>query len=58
VEILLDDPSLGLRIPPMIWATEYKFSPDAALLVFASDVYKAEDYIRDYAEYLALVSKP
>lgn len=57
-EILLDDPLVGLHIPPMIWATEYKFTPDAALLVFASDIYKAEDYIRDYGEYLRLVGKP
>jgi acetyltransferase-like isoleucine patch superfamily enzyme len=57
-EVLLDDPALGLYIPPMLWATEYKFTADAALLVFASDIYKAEDYIRDYAEFLALVSKP
>jgi dTDP-4-dehydrorhamnose 3,5-epimerase-like enzyme len=47
-EILLDHSHLGLHIPPMIWATEYKYSPDAVLLVLASDVYKAEDYIRDY----------
>jgi UDP-2-acetamido-3-amino-2,3-dideoxy-glucuronate N-acetyltransferase len=57
-EIQLGDPSLGLYIPPMIWATEYKFTSDAALLVFASDIYKAEDYIRDYGDYLRLVSKP
>ncbi|MBV6451479.1 MAG: UDP-3-O-(3-hydroxymyristoyl)glucosamine N-acyltransferase [Anaerolineales bacterium] len=56
-EVLLDDPTLGLHIPPMIWATEYKFSSDAALLVFASDIYKAEDYIRDYGDYLKAVSK-
>lgn len=54
-EILLDRPTLGLYIPPMIWATEYKFTSDAVLLVLASDIYKAEDYIRDYDEYLAFV---
>lgn len=57
-EVLLDDPALGLYIPPMLWATEYKFTSDAALLVFASDMYKAEDYIRDYGDYLRLVLKP
>jgi hypothetical protein len=56
-EIALDRPTLGLHIAPMIWATQYKFSPDAVLLVLASDIYKAEDYIRDYDEYLKLVSK-
>lgn len=52
VEVLLDRPNLGLYIPPLVWATEYKYSPDAVLLVLASDVYKAEDYIRDYDLFL------
>jgi hypothetical protein len=41
----------------MIWATEYKFTKDAVLIVLASDIYKAEDYIRSYNEYLELVTK-
>jgi serine acetyltransferase len=56
-EVHLDRPTLGLHVPPMIWATEYKFTRDAVLLVLASDVYKAEDYIRSYTEYLELISK-
>ena len=56
-EVRLDKPTLGLHIPPKVWATQYKFTADAALLVFASDVYKAEDYIRNYNEYLEYVSK-
>lgn len=51
-EIMLDCPNLGLHIPPLIWATEYKYSQDAVLLVFASDIYKEEDYIRDYNDFL------
>ena len=54
-EVVLDRPNVGLHLPPMIWASQYQYSPDAVLLVLASDVYKAEDYIRDYDEYLALV---
>jgi len=56
-EVTLDRPNLGLYIPPMIWVTLYKFSSDAVLLVLASDVYKADDYVRDYDEYLNLVAK-
>jgi len=41
----------------MIWATQHKFTLDAILLVLASDIYKADDYIRNYEEYLKLVSK-
>jgi len=53
-EIVLDSPSIGVHIPPMIWATQYRYSADAVLLVLASDVYKPEDYIRDYAEFCSL----
>jgi UDP-2-acetamido-3-amino-2,3-dideoxy-glucuronate N-acetyltransferase len=53
----LDKPTLGLHIPPMIWATEYRFTQDAVLVVLASDVYKPEDYIRSYDEYLDLLTK-
>lgn len=56
-EARLDRPTLGLHLPPMIWATQYKFTPDATLLALASDIYKAEDYIRNYDEYLELISK-
>jgi UDP-2-acetamido-3-amino-2,3-dideoxy-glucuronate N-acetyltransferase len=53
-EILLNRPDLGLHVPPLVWTTEYKYSPDAVLLVLASDVYREDDYIRDLDEYLAL----
>ncbi len=51
-EVLLNHPNLGLHIPPMVWTTEYKYSPDAVLMVLASDVYKAGNYIRDYDLFL------
>ena len=54
-EVSLNRPNLGLHIPPMIWATEYKYSPDAVLLVLASEVYEAADYIRNYDQFLAEV---
>lgn len=54
-EVTLDTPQLGLYIPPMVWGTQYKYSPDAVLLVLASEPYDAEDYIRDYEEFLIAV---
>jgi UDP-2-acetamido-3-amino-2,3-dideoxy-glucuronate N-acetyltransferase len=57
-EYCLDKPWLGLYMPPRIWRTLYKFSPDAILAVFASHDYDPSDYIRDYDEFLALVSTP
>jgi len=47
-EYVLDRPDLGLYIPPMAWASQYNYSGDAVLLVFASRPYEEDDYIRDY----------
>lgn len=55
-EIVLDFPGVGVHVPPMVWAVQYKFSPDAALLVLASESYDPDDYIRDYEDYRRLVS--
>jgi acetyltransferase-like isoleucine patch superfamily enzyme len=54
-EFLLDAPSIGLHIAPMVWATQYQYSEDAVLLVLASEWYNSESYIRDYAQFLELV---
>jgi len=51
-EFLLDRPTFGVHVPPMVWATEYKHSQDSRLLVFASEHYDPADYIRDYQIYL------
>jgi acetyltransferase-like isoleucine patch superfamily enzyme/dTDP-4-dehydrorhamnose 3,5-epimerase-like enzyme len=53
-EFSLDSATKGVYIPPMVWATQYKFTRDAILLVFASDFYDPDDYIRDYAEFRVL----
>ena len=54
-EVVLDRPDLGLYVPPMVWAAQFHYSPDAVLLVLASDVYDADDYIRSYDEFRSLV---
>jgi hypothetical protein len=41
----------------MVWATQYKYSPDAVLLVLSSDIYNPKDYINNYDEFLALINK-
>ena len=53
-EFILDRPEIGLHLRPMVWGIQYKYSSDAVLLVFASHTYDADDYIRDYDEFLAL----
>jgi acetyltransferase-like isoleucine patch superfamily enzyme/dTDP-4-dehydrorhamnose 3,5-epimerase-like enzyme len=52
-EITLDSPEVALHIPPMVWGIQYKYSADAVLLVLASEEYDANDYIRDYDQFLA-----
>jgi acetyltransferase-like isoleucine patch superfamily enzyme len=52
-EVELSDPSLGLHIPAMVWGSQFHFSSDAVLGVFASRPYEPDDYIRTYREFLA-----
>jgi acetyltransferase-like isoleucine patch superfamily enzyme len=54
-ECILDRPEVGLYIPPLVWAAQYRYSANAALVVFASHSYAAADYIRDYEEYLGMI---
>ena len=51
-EVTLDRPDMGVFMPEMIWGTQYRYSQDAVLLVFASRAYEAEDYLRTYDEFL------
>lgn len=50
--VVLNRPFYGLHIPPGIWAHEQGFSSGSVCLVLASEKYDAEDYIRDYEEFL------
>jgi acetyltransferase-like isoleucine patch superfamily enzyme/dTDP-4-dehydrorhamnose 3,5-epimerase-like enzyme len=54
-EFVLNSPGVGLYLPPMIWGIQYKYSDNAVLLVLASHAYDADDYVRDYDEFLQLV---
>lgn len=52
-EVILDRPDVGIYMPQMIWGTQYRYSADAVLLVFASKPYDSDDYIRTYESFLA-----
>lgn len=52
-QVRLDRPSIGLYMPPMTWGTQYQYSPDAVLGVFASLPYDSSDYIREYETFLS-----
>lgn len=52
VIVTLDKPRMGVYIPPMYWKDMYDFSTDSVLLVLSDEYYNADEYIRDYEEYL------
>jgi len=54
--VILDRPNVGLYMPAMIWGSQYRFSADTVLLVFASHEYDPADYIRSYDEFLSAVA--
>ena len=54
--VVLNSPDRGLYIPPLTWGGQYQFSSDAVLLVLASHEYDDADYVRTYADFLAISS--
>ncbi len=55
--ISLEKPYEGLYVPNDMWREMYHFSEDAVLLVLASDIYREEDYIRDYDKFLEFLNE-
>ena len=49
---MMDRPWKGLLIPSGLWRDLENFSGGAVLLCLASEKYDANDYIRDYKEFL------
>ena len=57
-EVTLDRPDTGLYMPALVWGTQYRYTKDAVLLVFASRPYEASDYLRTYDDFLAELNRP
>lgn len=53
---VLNRPHTGIYLPKMMWKDMYDFSKDSVLLCLASEHYDATEYIREYDEYLKIVS--
>lgn len=62
-EVLLDDsktkrlvhlnqPNIGLHVPPGIWASEINFSSGSICLVLVSHSYDKDDYLRNYKDFV------
>ena len=49
---ILNRPYQGLCVMPGMWRDLDDFSSGAVCMVLASDLYDADDYIRDYKEFL------
>jgi UDP-2-acetamido-3-amino-2,3-dideoxy-glucuronate N-acetyltransferase len=51
--LLLDEPTVGLYVPPMTWSSQFRYDPQSVMLVLASHPYDPGDYIREYESFLA-----
>ena len=47
----------GIYVSNNMWREMFDFSPDAVLLVLASELYDESDYIRDYDEFLRYIKE-
>jgi len=54
----LDTPKFGLYVPPLIWNELLNFSRDAVCLVFASEHYSSDDYIKSYESFKKMGDLP
>ncbi|MEJ8816975.1 sugar 3,4-ketoisomerase [Lacibacter sp. H407] len=50
-DFILDRPDYGLYLPKLCWHS-MQYSHNAVQMVLASNFYSAEDYIRDYNDFL------
>lgn len=55
-EIILNDPSEGIILSPMIWHEMHDINQDTIMLVMASDKYNESEYIRSYDEFKKLTN--
>jgi acetyltransferase-like isoleucine patch superfamily enzyme len=56
-ELRLSSPERGVHVAPMTWTTVLPDSRATTVLILASDEYDADDYIRDYDEFLGLARR-
>lgn len=56
-EVLLNDPTRGLIVEHEMWREMIWQQEDSVLCVAADSYYEAEDYIRDYEEFIAYARK-
>ena len=52
--ITLDRSNVALLVPPMIWNTVVFREPQSVVSVLCDRPYEAEDYVREYQEFMRL----
>ena len=57
VTLLMENPNVGVLIPPGVWSIQSDFSQQASCVCLASDFYDADDYIHSYEEFLKFIGK-
>ncbi len=55
--IELNQPRMGVYLSKMLWKEMYDFSADSVLLVLSNEHYDADEYVRDYEEYMRLLNE-
>ena len=53
----LNRPYTGVYLPRMVWKEMYDFSEDSVLLCVASTAYDPSEYIRNYDEFVRIISE-
>lgn len=53
----LNNPEIGLYIGTYVWREMFDFSGDCILMVLASEFYDANEYIRNYEDFLKIAKK-
>jgi dTDP-4-dehydrorhamnose 3,5-epimerase-like enzyme len=56
-EVILDNPQVGLHIPPLIWSSQVYLNPQTVLIVLCSELYDPAEYIYDHNEFVELIRK-
>jgi len=56
-ETILNDPSVGVLLHPMVWHEMHDINEDTIMLIMASDRYIEADYIREYSKFKKLVDE-
>lgn len=50
--VVLDEAHKGIYLEKMTWKEMYDFTPDSVFIVLSNEKYDADEYIRDYGEFL------